>query len=129
MRAAHPPCRAEGRLDAERPRTTLCIPVFSSEFSGTEPAEQFATLRRDIVPTLEWDRPASPKLSLRFDNPKTRGGTGEGSVFARLDMVVREIDNLRGVADGFVEIVNHAGNPVEIVFSRGAEYSARRFGG
>jgi hypothetical protein len=112
----------KGRLDAQRPRTTLCIPVFASEFSGKETAEQFATLRRDIVPSLQWDRSASPKISLRFDNPKTRGGTGEGYVFARFDMVVREIDNLRGVTDGFVEIVNHAGNSVEIVFSSAAEY-------
>lgn len=107
----------KGRLDAERPRTTLCVPIFESEFSGSETPEAFGLLFGRIVPTSDWRRAPHPKIALRFDNPKTNGGTGEGYVLTGFDLVLREIDNLLGVADGFIEILNHRDEVVELLFS------------
>ena len=107
----------KGRLDAERPNTTLCIPIFNCEFSGLETPEEFYALRRSVVPTAQWDRRPAPKLSLRFDNPKTRGGTGDGYVFARLEQALQEVDNLVGVGQGFVEVLNYREEVVELVFA------------
>lgn len=113
----------KGRLDAERPRTTLCIPIFESEFSGSETPEAFGLLSGRIVPTSDWRRAPHPKIALRFDNPKTKGGTGEGYVLVGFDLVLREVDNLLGVADGFIEILNHRDEVLELLFSHGDTFT------
>lgn len=108
----------KGRLDAERARATLCVPIFESEFSGSETPETFGLLFGRVVPTSDWRRAPHPKIALRFDNTKTKGGTGDGYVLARFDLVLRETDNLLGVADGFIEILNHRDEVVELLFSQ-----------
>ncbi|MGO4711647.1 hypothetical protein [Bradyrhizobium sp. 2TAF24] len=113
----------KGRLDAERMRTTLCIPIFGCEFSGDETPEDFHALRGRLVPTSRWNRPPCPRISLRFDNPRTGGGTGERTVFATFDQVLREIANLAGVQDGFIELYNHRGEIVELVYRPRASFS------
>lgn len=107
----------KGRLDAERPRATLCVPIFESEFSGSETPEAFGLLFGRVVPTSDWRRAPHPKIALRFDNTKTKAGTGDGYVLAGFDLMLREIDNLLGVADGFIEILNHRDEVVELLFS------------
>jgi hypothetical protein len=113
----------KGRLDGERPRTTLCIPIFDAEFSGSETPRDFDTLTKSVVPTTDWAREPAPKIALRFDNTRTKGGTGDGYVLARLDLVLREIDNLVGVPDGFIEILNHRDEVVEILFESGQTFT------
>jgi len=113
----------KGRLDSDRMNTILCIPIFNSEFSGDESPEEFIELRRTIVPTYRWDRDVSPKITFRFDNRKTKGGTGDGYVFARFDQVLREIDNLVGVTDGFIELINYKDDVVEILFHGGSVFT------
>ena len=113
----------KGRLDAERANTTLCVPIFNSEFSGSEQPEEFIELRRYFVQTWRWDRNVSPKITLRFDNAKTKSGTGNGYVFAKFDQVLKEIENLAGVSDGFVEIINHKNEVIEILFNRDDVFS------
>ena len=113
----------KGRLDAERKLTTLCIPIFNSEFSGNETPEEFAELRKNIVPTSKWDREIAPKIALRFNNGKTKGGTGEGYVYARMDQVMREVENLVEVEDGFIEIKNYNNQVVEILFDKHDNFS------
>lgn len=113
----------KGRLDSDRDMTTLCIPIFNSEFSGTETPEEFVRLRRNIVATSRWDRELTPKIALRFDNGKTKGGTRDGYVFSRFDQVLGEVDDLVGVSDGFIEVINYRGDVVEILFSKGIDFS------
>lgn len=113
----------KGRLDAARETTTLCVPIFNSEFSGMETPEEFEKLRKNIVPTYNWKREITPKIALRFDNGKTKSGTGGGYVFARFDQILREVDNLLGVDDGFIEIINYNGDVVELIFFNGIEFS------
>ncbi len=104
-----------GRLDAERDRLFLCVPAYASEFTGDEDADTFRLLANKVVPHRDWGRFAHPVTRLRFDNPVTGGGTGDGYVFGTFDLVLRELANLDGVADGFIEIVNHRGSVLELL--------------
>jgi hypothetical protein len=105
-----------GRLDVERPQTTLCIPIHRAEFTGDENVEEFQILRRDVVATSDWAREPAPKISLRFDNTLTGGGTnGEGYVFAGQRMLLHEIENLAGDLRGFIEIVNFRKDVLELL--------------
>lgn len=113
----------KGRLDADRDKITLCIPIFKSEFSGTETLEEFTELRKHVVPTYRWDREVTPKIALRFDNLKTKSGTGDDYVYTRFEPVLKEVENLLGDKDGFIEILNYKNEVVEIVFTQGEEFS------
>lgn len=107
-----------GRLDAQRDRLILCVPIHGCEFAGDESAELFRLLTRE-VPIRDWRRFAHPRIQLRFDNPVTGGGTDDamagGYVFAGYDLVLRELANLDGVADGFIELINHRGRVMELL--------------
>jgi len=116
----------KGRLDKKRERLVLCVPIHRCEFSGDESVEEFYVLRREIVPTLNWEREICPKIVLRFDNPKTRGGTPDSGVFAKYEIVLRELDNLSGVPKGFIEIINYKKQVVEILSPRTGEFSLIR---
>lgn len=108
-----------GRLDAQRDRLILCVPIYGCEFAGDETAEIFRLLTREVVPIRDWRRFAHPRIRLRFSNPVTGGGTDDavagGYVFAGYDLVLRELANLDGVADGFIELINHRGRVMELL--------------
>jgi hypothetical protein len=112
----------KGRLDLDRPSTTLCIPIFDAEFSGTETPDEFTDLRRNIVATSNWNREIAPKIVFRFENGNTKGGTGDGYVFTKFDKVLKEIKNLVGVSNGFLELINFNGSIIEIVASGSANF-------
>jgi len=105
----------KGILDDKRQALTLCIPIHRCEFSGYETAQEFMLMRRDIVPTMNWDREICPKTILRFDNPKTQSGTGDTEILVRQDALLREIENIEGVPSGFIEVINYSGQIVEIL--------------
>ncbi|GGA15607.1 hypothetical protein [Dyella caseinilytica] len=105
----------KGRLDAKRGNLVLRLPIFRSEFSGNETIDEFYYLRKNIVPTLDWDRSVCPKIRIRFDNPKSRSGTGDDYILEKYDFVEKEVDNLEGVFDGYMEIVNYKDIVVEII--------------
>lgn len=108
-----------GRLDAQRDRLILCVPIYGCEFAGDETADIFRLLTREVVPIRDWRRFAHPRTQLRFSNPVTGGGTDDavasGYVFAGYDLVLRELANLDGVADGFIELINHRGRVMELL--------------
>lgn len=108
-----------GRLDAQRGRLILCVPIYGCEFAGDETAQIFRLLTREVVPIRDWRRFAHPRIQLRFSNPVTGGGTDDavagGYVFAGYDLVLRELADLDGVADGFIELVNHRGRVMELL--------------
>lgn len=108
----------KGRFDDKRGKLTLCVPIFRCEFSGTETADEFNTLRRDVVPILSWTRAPAPKTVLRFDNPRTRAGTGSGYALVRVPPLLREIDSMDGVPDAFIELLNYKGEVLEILSPR-----------
>jgi len=105
-----------GRLDAKRDRLVWCLPIHRCEFSGDEPVEEFFTLCKEIVPTLNWRREVCPKIILRYDNPKTQGGTiYDDGVFAKYETVLLEVDLLNGVPKAFIEIINYKKQVIEIL--------------
>ena len=106
----------EGRLDDKRDKLILCLPIHNCEFSGKESHNEFITMRRSTTPTLNWRRAVSPKIRLRFDNPKTGGGTGESYVHSNFDRVLKEVDNIFDTPNGFIELINHDNKVAEVVF-------------
>ena len=105
----------KGRLDAQRGNLFFCCPIYRCEFSGHESSREFYLLRREIVPTLNWKREPAPKILLRFDNPKTGGGTiPRKRIPAKYPILLREIDELSGVPEGFIEIENYRGRVAQI---------------
>lgn len=105
----------KGRLDEERDRLILCLPVHKGEFSGTEQIDDFFLLRRGIVDTLNWERDPSPQVQIRFDNPSTGVGTAGAYVLVKYQYLLHEIDKLEGVEEGFIEILNYLGAVAEIL--------------
>ena len=116
----------KGRLDAERESLVLCFPAHKCEFSGDETIEEFSILRKDIIPTLDWGRRVSPKILLRFDNPKTGSGTGDSDVLVKPEVLMREIENISGVGSGFVEVSNYQGKVVEVLSPTEGEFTLIR---
>lgn len=112
----------KGRLDQKRSNLFLCTPSFTCEFSGKETVEEFSIIRRDIVPSLNWQREISPKALLYFDNPKTRAGSGARDVYVKQSVAQREIDLLSGVENGFIEISNYKGEVIEILSPNDMKY-------
>ena len=110
-----------GRLDAQRETVTFCIPIFESEFSGTETVDEFFELRRGHVATADWRRQVTPRIKLRYGNEKTSGGADD-YVLAPFDMVLMEVDDLLGVRKGFIDLMNYRGEVVELVFDQGETY-------
>jgi len=114
----------EGILDHNRDELFLCVPIHRSEFSGDETKDEFRIIQRSVVAIFDWTRKISPRISLRFFNPKTKGGTkGDGYVFVKYDLLVNEIKNLEGVSGGFIEILNYRGLVAEILSERAGVYS------
>jgi len=111
-----------GVLDAKRQNLTLCLPIHRCEFSGKESVEEFFHMRRHTVPTLDWTRGPFPKIALRFDNPRTGGGTGDAGVIVRFDVLAREIANLNAADKGFIECTNWSGRVIEVLPSQNDEY-------
>lgn len=107
-----------GRLDERRARLVLCLPVHHSEFTGKEDRATFATMRREVVPTLDWSREPVPRALARFDNPRSGGGTGDQQMLFRLPTLEREIADLNGVDQGFIEVVNHREEVIELLSPR-----------
>lgn len=103
------------------------VPIYSCEFSGNECVSDLSHAR-SIIPLLAWHRKAVPKILLRFDNPKTRGGTINGAVWVKPEVVEREIANLLGVSGGFAEVENYSGQILEIVPSLGDTFNLAHFG-
>jgi hypothetical protein len=91
-------------------RTVVCCPIFNCEFAGDESAEEIEVMRSDFVDTLDWNREPSPKLRMRFDNPKTGGGSeGTEFGFARPRVLFHELTLLDGIIRGWIELLNFKG--------------------
>ena len=88
-------------------KTTVCFPIYNCEFTGNESTKEIFLMRRDFVSTVNWNRFPSPKILFRFDNPKTKAGTiGKKFGLIKMEVVKNEIENLSGVENGFMEILN-----------------------
>ena len=106
----------------DRSNLFLCIPIYRCEFSGDESIEEFKLLNFDMIPTLHWQREKFPKLRVYFDNPKTGAGTTESGAFFEMSGLLREVDEMNGVSEGFLEITNWRGQVLEVLSPSHDEY-------
>lgn len=113
----------EGILDAKRKKLVLCIPSFECEFSGREKREQFSKMLWRTVPILGWSRNMVPKILLRFDNPKTGGGTGKGYTLAEFKTLLAEVENIHTVESAFVEVLNFREAVLEVISDSDGVYT------
>lgn len=112
----------KGAASVNRDNLYLCVPIFRCEFSGFETEEEFRWLSLHNTATLDWAREAQPILRVYFDNPKTGSGSDKSGVYLRWSGLVREIDLLNGVRNGFIEIANWNGDVVEVVSQEPDKY-------
>jgi len=88
-------------------KTIAGFPIFHSEFSGDETPDEVKSMRRDLVITVDWERSASPKLRMRYNNVQTKGkSSGKAPGLAPLDTVWREFDLLAD-PKSFIELENY----------------------
>lgn len=105
-----------GRLDEQRSALVAVFPVHNCEFSGNETEEYFYEMQRSTIQLTNWERNITPKILLRFDNPKHKTGTiGDQEILAKFDLLSQEISNLDGVVNGFIEVTNYKNERFEIV--------------
>jgi hypothetical protein len=105
----------KGLLDPKRANLVLALPVHRCEFTGRETIEQFVYMRRRTISTLDWRRHPEPRVQMRFDNPRTQGGTVGDDVVFKFDWLLGEIRNLNGVSNGFIECSNWRGDVIEVL--------------
>jgi hypothetical protein len=115
-----------GILDEQRMGLTLCLPAHACEFSGDESPGELAEMCLRTVPVLDWGRVVTPKIELRFHNPRTGGGTGETAVLASRKLLSREADLLNGVGGGFLEIRNWRHRILEVLSPAPGQYTVIR---
>lgn len=106
----------------DRSNLNLCIPIYRCEFSGNESIEEFKLLNFDRVPTLHWQRGRFPRLRVYFDNPRTGAGTTESGAFFKMSDLLREIEEMNGVSEGFLEITNWRRQVLEVLSPSHDEY-------
>lgn len=112
-----------GLLDKERHNLFLAIPVYKTEFSGTEDRDLFQELTFRFINILNWKRKENPRILYRFDNPVANYGTGSSPpVPVAFDDLLMTIKQLAGVTNGFVEVTNYRDQYCEIVPSESGTF-------
>jgi len=88
-------------------KTIAGFPIFHSEFNGDETPDEVKSMRRDLVTTVDWERPVSPKLRMRYNNVETKGkSTGKTPGLAPLETFWREFHRLAD-PKSFIELENY----------------------
>jgi hypothetical protein len=87
--------------------TYAVFPAYRCEFSGLETQEE-ATYRFDyMLNAADLQRPPSPWVRTRFDNPKTdTGSIGPHLGIASADLLMQELRNLEYADNAFIEFEN-----------------------
>lgn len=113
----------KGIFEKERESLIWCIPIHRYEFSGNESKEELQDMYIRTVPVQDWKRQGVPKIKIYFRNPKTKGGTiNKNPVIFKYEYLIREIKNINGVENGFLEITNYKNEVIEIVSPLEGQY-------
>ncbi|MFD4598962.1 hypothetical protein ACFWPQ_13105 [Streptomyces sp. NPDC058464] len=93
------------------PLTTIVFPAYRCEFSGRETPEEAEARYHKMLTTADIGRGPMPFLKMRFDHPRTGGGSDNpGRALARPEVLPAEIPELRNAPGGFVKYENHTGD-------------------
>ncbi|MGA5602282.1 hypothetical protein ACPCUF_14760 [Streptomyces griseoincarnatus] len=100
--------------------TYIVFPAFASEVSGRESLDEARARYQKMLGPADIGRDAVPFLKMRFDNPRTGGGSSNpGRALAHPRVLHQEIPQLEGVAGGFVEWENRAGDVWRVEWDSG----------
>lgn len=114
----------EGALDDQRSNLYLCVPSYDCEFSGTETVEEFSYMWIHTF-THRLKRPICPKIKARWMNPVIQSHTNDRFVPCTSATVAREVKNLEGVSEGWLEIMNFQDQQIHLAFSNDNQYLIR----
>ncbi|MGY0069480.1 hypothetical protein ACWZEH_22370 [Streptomyces sp. QTS137] len=90
--------------------THIVFPAYASEVSGRESLAEAEARYQKMLRPAEIGREPVPFLKMRFDNPRTGGGsTNPGRALTYPRILRQEISQLEGVFGGFVEYENRVG--------------------
>lgn len=96
-------------------QTFVVFPAYNCEFCRTESRDAIEVMRRGIVKTLDWKRDPSPRVAMRYSNPKTGGGSvGSDRGLTEISVALREASNLVGSPGAYMEIENFKNEVMEI---------------
>lgn len=91
-------------------QTFVVFPAYHCEFREVESKECIDVLRR-MVTTIDWGRKPSPRVAMRYSNPKTSGGsTGSKRGLTDISVPLREARELANSAGAFIEIESFRGD-------------------
>jgi hypothetical protein len=102
-------------------RTVFAVfPAFHCEFSGAESAgETTSRFKRMLRPALIHRQPV-PFLRMRYHNPRTKArSVGPDRGLATIDVLVRELELLEGVAGAFIQCENYKGQVLSVRWDDG----------
>jgi len=78
-------------------KQSLHFLLIIANFSGGETVEEIEVLRRYSVTTLDWKRKTSPKVLMRYENPKTQSKSGKDLKLTNYSTLLHECECLSGV--------------------------------
>jgi hypothetical protein len=90
--------------------TYIVFPAYACEFSGRETLPEAEARYHKMLRPAEVGREPVPFVKMRFDNPRTHGGstnTERALTYPRI--LLQEIPQLEGAPDGYVEYENRHG--------------------
>ncbi|MET7390201.1 hypothetical protein ACFYPT_37530 [Streptomyces sp. NPDC005529] len=90
--------------------TYIVFPGYACEFSGRESLAEAEARYAKMLHPAEIGREPVPFLKMRFDNPRTGGGsTNPGRALSYERILLQEIPQLENAVGGFVEFENRHG--------------------
>ncbi|MGI5427828.1 hypothetical protein [Streptomyces sp. CA-179760] len=103
-----------GHHKAQNPELTavthIVFPAYACEFSGKETLAEAEARYTKMLRPAEIGRDAVPFVKMRFDNPRTGGGsTNPGRALTYPKILLQEIPQLEDSPGGFVEYENREG--------------------
>ncbi|MGW1216395.1 hypothetical protein ACWD5F_42870 [Streptomyces sp. NPDC002499] len=102
------------------PVTYAVFPAYSCEFSGAETLEEAEHRYLKMLSTADINREPVPFLKMRFDNPRTGGGsTNPGRALAQEKILLQEIPKLENAPGGFIEFENRHGKVWRVEWDNG----------
>lgn len=98
--------------DAQQ-KTVVIIPVYRCEFSGNESPAVLKLMRKEFVPTLDWDRPPFCKATVAFEN-KSTGVKSTNRGLSKQEFIFKELHSFRGGDGSSMEIENFLGQRIAV---------------
>lgn len=87
--------------------TYAVFPAYRCEFSGMETQQEAEDRFDRMIDVANFDRPPTPWLRMRYDNPRTRGGSvGSELGLTWVDKLMTELRNLEDAEGAYVDFEN-----------------------